>query len=232
MPSPTNGGIAERPRAPPGRASPRASARTSARRIHSHSPRMPSGSRPVCTATDQEDDEHGLDGQDEPESPSHADDLSDLGGLAPRGCVGLKRDRSVATPGLPWCSDRGSSCAGIVDAPAPARSPATASQPARGSLPNRPTPRPGDPCRCTSATRLPLRSRPTPTGRLVEGADAIPVVRLHRRLAGLAVRHDGPAALQPGPQAGDHGACCTSSPATPRNGRGRRVRRLCHDRSS
>ena len=37
---------------------------------------------------------------------------------------------------------------------------------------------------------------------MVEGRDAIPVVRVHRRLAGLALRHDGPAALQPRPDLG------------------------------
>ena len=36
----------------------------------------------------------------------------------------------------------------------------------------------------------------------MEGADALSVVRVHRGLAGLALRHDGPAALQSGPDLG------------------------------
>ena len=47
---------------------------------------------------------------------------------------------------------------------------------------------------------IPPPSHPTTGPFRGGGTSRVPVVRLRRRLDGLALRHDGPAALQPGPQ--------------------------------
>ena len=57
---------------------------------------------------------------------------------------------------------------------------------------------------------------------------AVPVVRLRRGLAGLALRHDGPAALQPGSQAGRHPADRCRARRSGDGRQGRRIQRLRH----
>ena len=76
-----------------------------------------------------------------------------------------------------------------------------------------------------------LSETPTPTtadpsfNALVSRADPRPLVRARRRLARLAVRHDGSAAVQPGAAAGDRRAARSGRDA----GGDRRVLRLRHD---
>ena len=165
--------------------------------------------------------------QDQPESPSHGDDLSATSGRAarlagekgPPGCGAgpavvsswIEPRRMLTRPRPPDRRDRRNPPAASASSP----------DPGPESLP------------CTSATQ-PLLAAAGADGRLVEGADGIPVVRLRRRVAGLALRHDGPAALQPGPGLGGPQPAAHRSPATRRSRPDRSVRRLCdvdlHDR--
>ena len=75
----------------------------------------------------------------------------------------------------------------------------------------------------SEAPRRPLQ--PPPSRSLVSRAQPRPLVRADRRLARLAVRHDGPAAVQPGAAPGDRRAARAGRDA----GDDRRVLRLRHD---
>ena len=66
---------------------------------------------------------------------------------------------------------------------------------------------------------------------LVQASEPLPLVRLRRRLAGLAVRHDGPAALQPRADARGHAPAEHRRPRRPGRQALRRLRDLLfHDR--